>query len=323
MDHNSQKNGAEKQSSSVSNLLQQHHTHTRQEIFGLKFRTTHFVFFFVPSFSLFSFWFLFSKATQHHNTTRVPQNTKKQKERKETRNSSLFLLSPLSFSLCMADNLRTKRKHQDDDDDEDSSEMNDDNQPQNRADEETRNAFIQVKTKGREKDKEKEQKNSNRHSQLAFLTAPAQRNGNESPQPSDWVQQPRREHFFPLFFFLFLFLFLVSSNFFFFFFLSSPLSQLVESLKASSVITSARVEDAMLTLPRGLFVPDDLQDEAYVDSPLRLASMGFNISAPHMYGVCLETLNIQPGNSFLDIGSGCGHFTALAGYLVKVHKTQK
>ena len=35
-----------------------------------------------------------------------------------------------------------------------------------------------------------------------------------------------------------------------------------------------------------------------------------------MYATCLENLDLQPGQSFLDIGSGCGHFTALAGYIV-------
>ncbi len=33
----------------------------------------------------------------------------------------------------------------------------------------------------------------------------------------------------------------------------------------------------------GIFVPDDMQDEAYVDTPLRLAAFGFNISAVSTY----------------------------------------
>jgi protein-L-isoaspartate O-methyltransferase len=62
-------------------------------------------------------------------------------------------------------------------------------------------------------------------------------------------------------------------------------------------------------------VTSELKDEAYNDNPLRFAKMGFNISAPHMYAMCLENLDIQPGNVILDIGSGSGHLTALAGYL--------
>lgn len=34
-------------------------------------------------------------------------------------------------------------------------------------------------------------------------------------------------------------------------------------------------------------------------------------SAPHMYAICLENLEIEPGNKVLDIGSGTGHFTAV------------
>jgi protein-L-isoaspartate O-methyltransferase len=39
------------------------------------------------------------------------------------------------------------------------------------------------------------------------------------------------------------------------------------------------------------------------------------VSAPHMYGFALEHLKIEPGCSFLDVGSGCGLMTALVAYL--------
>jgi protein-L-isoaspartate O-methyltransferase len=71
----------------------------------------------------------------------------------------------------------------------------------------------------------------------------------------------------------------------------------------------------MLAIPRGLFVTDDVREEAYIDTPLRLAKHNFNFSAPHMYAMCLENLDIQPGHAVLDIGSGTGHFTALAAFL--------
>jgi len=92
--------------------------------------------------------------------------------------------------------------------------------------------------------------------------------------------------------------------------------QLIESLRQNGVLHSPGVEAALRALPRGVFVPEDQSDQAYIDTPLRLPAFGFNISAPHMYAMCLEALSIELGQSFLDVGSGCGHMTALGGYLV-------
>lgn len=92
--------------------------------------------------------------------------------------------------------------------------------------------------------------------------------------------------------------------------------QLIESLKRSGALESPSVESALRAVPRGLFVPQEVTDQAYVDTPLRLAAFGFNISAPHMYAMCLEALGLELGHTFLDIGSGCGHMTALGGHLV-------
>jgi protein-L-isoaspartate(D-aspartate) O-methyltransferase len=90
---------------------------------------------------------------------------------------------------------------------------------------------------------------------------------------------------------------------------------LIRNLKETKTLTDKRVEEALLTIPREYFVTPELKEEAYNDHPLRFSKMGFNISAPHMYAMCLEKLDIQPGNVVLDIGSGSGHLTALAGYL--------
>jgi len=92
--------------------------------------------------------------------------------------------------------------------------------------------------------------------------------------------------------------------------------ELIASLRRSGALRSAEIEAALRAVPRGPFVPDDQADQAYVDTPLRLAAFGFNISAPHMYAMCLEALGLELGHSFLDIGSGCGHMTALGGQLV-------
>jgi len=68
-------------------------------------------------------------------------------------------------------------------------------------------------------------------------------------------------------------------------------------------------------VPRACFLPNEYLQEAYKDRPLRIVELGFNVSAPHMYAFTLEHLQIKPGCSFLDVGSGCGLMTALGAYL--------
>lgn len=92
-------------------------------------------------------------------------------------------------------------------------------------------------------------------------------------------------------------------------------AKMVAQLKDKKLLTDA-AERAFLAVPRGDFVTPELAGEAYQDSPLRFAAMSFNFSAPHMYATCLEALQVEEGNTFLDIGSGCGHMTCLAGYMV-------
>jgi protein-L-isoaspartate(D-aspartate) O-methyltransferase len=90
---------------------------------------------------------------------------------------------------------------------------------------------------------------------------------------------------------------------------------LIARLKSSQTLKTLIIEQALLDIPREYFVTADLKPEAYLDNPLRFSKMGFNISAPHMYVLCLENLNIQAGDKVLDIGSGSGYFTLLSGYL--------
>jgi len=90
---------------------------------------------------------------------------------------------------------------------------------------------------------------------------------------------------------------------------------MVAALEEDGLFSSPQIKEALLRVPRGDFVPWEYTEEAYFDRPLR-TDLGFNISAPHMYAFCLQALDLKLGQSFLDVGSGCGHMAALGGYLV-------
>jgi len=70
--------------------------------------------------------------------------------------------------------------------------------------------------------------------------------------------------------------------------------EMVDKFVHMGVIITSEVEDAFRAVPRGAFVPHDLQVEAYIDSPLR-GEPHVHLSAPHMYATVLEALQLSPG----------------------------
>jgi protein-L-isoaspartate(D-aspartate) O-methyltransferase len=86
-------------------------------------------------------------------------------------------------------------------------------------------------------------------------------------------------------------------------------------------ITSPRVLDAILKVPRHLFVPDDVRASAYDDRPLPI---GFDqtISQPYIVAFMTQALDVQPGHRVLEIGTGSGYqaavLAALAGQVYSI-----
>ncbi|MFX1345023.1 MAG: protein-L-isoaspartate(D-aspartate) O-methyltransferase [Promethearchaeota archaeon] len=93
--------------------------------------------------------------------------------------------------------------------------------------------------------------------------------------------------------------------------------KLVNNLKNRDypVLTKQEVINAMLTVPRHLFVPKDAESSAYIDSPLSIGS-GQTISAPHMNAMMCEYLELQEGDKVLEVGTGSGYHAALCAELV-------
>ncbi len=91
---------------------------------------------------------------------------------------------------------------------------------------------------------------------------------------------------------------------------------MVRRLREIGYITSPTVLSAMEKVPRHIFVPENMREYAYQDTPLHIGE-GQTISAPHMVGMMLEILDLQPGQKVLEIGAGSGYHASLMGELVR------
>ena len=75
-------------------------------------------------------------------------------------------------------------------------------------------------------------------------------------------------------------------------------------------ITDSRVLDAILRVPRHLFVPKNLRQVAYADRPLPSGN-GQTISQPYVVAAMSQSLALHGGESVLEIGTGSGYQTAI------------
>jgi len=81
-------------------------------------------------------------------------------------------------------------------------------------------------------------------------------------------------------------------------------------------IRNAQVLDAMLRVPRHLFIPESNRGEAYYDAPVPIG-YGQTISQPYIVAFMTQALEIQPGDRVLEIGTGCGYQAAVLATLAK------
>ena len=88
-----------------------------------------------------------------------------------------------------------------------------------------------------------------------------------------------------------------------------------EQIRARGV-RSRRVLDAMMRVPRHLFVPADSRARAYDDTPLPIGQ-GQTISQPYIVAYMTEELDLSPDHRVLEIGTGSGYQAAVLAELVK------
>jgi protein-L-isoaspartate(D-aspartate) O-methyltransferase len=88
-----------------------------------------------------------------------------------------------------------------------------------------------------------------------------------------------------------------------------------EQLKGRD-IRNERVLDAMLSVPRHLFIPEDARGGAYGDFPVPIG-YGQTISQPYIVGFMTQSLDVGPGDRVLEIGTGSGYQAAVLSRLAK------
>src|SRR5512141_2635091 len=81
-------------------------------------------------------------------------------------------------------------------------------------------------------------------------------------------------------------------------------------------ITDRRVLDAFRSVPREAFLPQNLAEFAYQDSPLPIGD-GQTISQPYIVALTIEALGLTGSERVLEVGTGSGYAAALLSRLAK------
>lgn len=85
---------------------------------------------------------------------------------------------------------------------------------------------------------------------------------------------------------------------------------MVDTQVRPSDVTKFPIIDAMLSVPREAFVPDDKREAAYVGENLEIGG-GRVMLEPRTLAKMLEVLDVQPSHIALDIACGLGYSTAI------------
>ncbi len=93
-------------------------------------------------------------------------------------------------------------------------------------------------------------------------------------------------------------------------------ARMVERQLARRGIRNPAVLEAMRTVPREEFVPEDSRHEAYEDRPLPIGE-GQTISQPYVVALMIEALSLAPDDRVLEVGAGSGYAAAVLGRIAR------
>ncbi|CAD7696453.1 unnamed protein product [Ostreobium quekettii] len=86
--------------------------------------------------------------------------------------------------------------------------------------------------------------------------------------------------------------------------------------EAEGVRPARSTEEVLRLIPRGAFVDEHQVDEAYDGNAVSLSNPSIELPPLHIHILTLDVLQLQPGQSFLDVQCGTGFLTCMGAYLV-------
>lgn len=91
---------------------------------------------------------------------------------------------------------------------------------------------------------------------------------------------------------------------------------MVEEQIAGRGVENAAVLDALRQVPRHLFIPENVRDQAYEDHPLPIGE-GQTISQPYIVALMTQLADLGPDDKVLEIGTGSGYQAAVLSRLAR------
>ncbi|XP_068966162.1 protein-L-isoaspartate O-methyltransferase domain-containing protein 1-like isoform X1 [Bombus flavifrons] len=95
--------------------------------------------------------------------------------------------------------------------------------------------------------------------------------------------------------------------------------ELVDNLMKSGYIRTKKVEQVFRAIDRADYVLPSHRERAYNDLAWKHGNI--HLSAPCIYSEVMESLSLEPGLSFLNLGSGTGYLSTMAGLILNQHGT--
>ena len=96
--------------------------------------------------------------------------------------------------------------------------------------------------------------------------------------------------------------------------LSARRTMMVDTQVRPSDVTKFPIIDALLSIPRETYLPDEMREAAYVGDNIELGN-GRVVLEPRTLAKLLDALDIQPDEMVLDIGTAYGYSTAIVAKL--------